>query len=168
MWQLLNNYLRLIVDKSTFIHGNSLLPFQTRKVGKMPGATGYEHVLKGEFTCQIMSSLTTARLSTPTLPEYTLTQLLPVLQPGKIRNRNLLPRSLPGLFPPLLFVCSVSHIIIFFHSYRDSYHVATLSTPFLNIRLKHFRNLYDSFLNYTDFSKFKTDLRHDLDESADE
>lgn len=54
-----------------------------------------------------------------------------------------------------------------FYAYRDSYHTDTLPTAFLNVRLKSFRNLYDSFLNYTDFSPFKTDLRLDLDESAD-
>lgn len=54
-----------------------------------------------------------------------------------------------------------------FYAYRDSYHTDTLPTAFLNVRLKSFRNLYDSFLNYPDFSPFKTDLRPDLDESAD-
>lgn len=36
--------------------------------------------VKGEFTCQIMSSLRTAQPSTPTPPAHSPTQLQPVLQ----------------------------------------------------------------------------------------
>lgn len=59
--------------------------------------------VKGEFTCQIMSSLRTAGTSTPSLAEYALKQLLLALQPGKIRNCDLFPWSFPVISPLMLF-----------------------------------------------------------------
>lgn len=41
---------------------------------------------------------------------------------------------------------------------------ATHSVPYH--RLKRFRNACDSFLSYTDFILFRTEIRPDLDESA--
>lgn len=116
----------------------------------MPGATGYEHEFEEGIHLpnhDLVEYYTTFYTPSSRIHSETASASCSLERLKTVAYSH--ESSLDFSHQCYLSVLCVLHNI-FFYSYRDSCHIPTLPTAFLNIRLKSFRNLYDSFVNYTD------------------
>lgn len=144
------------LDRGAFIHKNSPLPFRTRKTGEMPGAAGYEHVCKGGIHLsnhelpEDCTTFHTHSSSTQSWNSFSCAATQKDLKPWSI------PRVLPWTFSTNAGAYAVylqNSSLTIQLAYCLSYH-----------RFKRIRKPCEGFLNYSDFSVFRTDIIYDLDE----